>query len=27
MALGFTLTEDAVMDNGYYMTRNLDTYL
>ncbi|WP_337101251.1 xanthine dehydrogenase subunit D [Paenibacillus sp. YIM B09110] len=27
MALGFTLTEDAVMDKGYYMTRNLDTYL
>lgn len=27
MALGFTLTEDAVMEKGYYMTRNLDTYL
>ena len=27
MALGFTLMEDAVMDKGHYMTRNLDTYL
>ncbi|MBN2983563.1 xanthine dehydrogenase subunit D [Cohnella algarum] len=27
MALGFTLTEDAVMDKGLYLTRNLDTYL
>ncbi|WP_138751450.1 xanthine dehydrogenase subunit D [Paenibacillus sinopodophylli] len=27
MALGFTLLEDAVMDKGHYMTRNLDTYL
>lgn len=27
MALGFTLSEDAVMENGHYLTRNLDTYL
>ncbi|CAM3926659.1 xanthine dehydrogenase subunit D [Paenibacillus alkaliterrae] len=27
MALGFTLTEEAVMEKGHYMTRNLDTYL
>ncbi|MFA9560253.1 xanthine dehydrogenase subunit D [Evansella sp. AB-rgal1] len=27
MALGFTLTEDAVMENGRYLTKNLDTYL
>lgn len=27
MAVGFTLTEDAVMDGGVYLTRNLDTYL
>lgn len=27
MALGFTLTEDAVMEGGQYLTRNLDTYL
>ncbi|MGO4544038.1 xanthine dehydrogenase subunit D [Paenibacillus sp. 2TAB23] len=27
MALGFTLLEDAVMDKGHYITRNLDTYL
>lgn len=27
MALGFTLMEDAVMDKGHYITRNLDTYL
>lgn len=27
MALGFTLTEDAVMEKGHYITRNLDTYL
>ncbi|QAY65718.1 xanthine dehydrogenase subunit D [Paenibacillus protaetiae] len=27
MALGFTITEDAVMDKGFYLTRNLDTYL
>lgn len=27
MALGFTLTEDAVMEKGVYLTRNLDTYL
>jgi len=27
MALGFTITEDAVMDKGIYLTRNLDTYL
>ncbi|THF81302.1 xanthine dehydrogenase subunit D [Cohnella fermenti] len=27
MALGFTITEDAVMDRGVYLTRNLDTYL
>jgi CO/xanthine dehydrogenase Mo-binding subunit len=27
MALGFALTEDAVMDKGMYLTRNLDTYL
>ncbi|WP_332691727.1 xanthine dehydrogenase subunit D [Halalkalibacter lacteus] len=27
MALGFTLTEDAVMSSGKYVTKNLDTYL
>ncbi|NHN31019.1 xanthine dehydrogenase subunit D [Paenibacillus agricola] len=27
MALGFTLTEDAVMNEGLYKTNNLDTYL
>ncbi|MDQ8735302.1 xanthine dehydrogenase subunit D [Paenibacillus sp. LHD-38] len=27
MALGFTLMEDAVMEKGHYITRNLDTYL
>lgn len=27
MALGFTLTEDAVMDEGHYLTKNMDTYL
>ncbi|CAJ1315639.1 xanthine dehydrogenase subunit D [Paenibacillus nuruki] len=27
MALGFTLTEDAVMDQGHYLTKNMDTYL
>ncbi|MGN7458046.1 molybdopterin cofactor-binding domain-containing protein [Paenibacillus pasadenensis] len=27
MALGFTLSEDAVMEAGRYATRNLDTYL
>ncbi|WP_248925148.1 xanthine dehydrogenase subunit D [Paenibacillus hamazuiensis] len=27
MALGFTLTEDALMDGGQYVTKNLDTYL
>lgn len=27
MALGFTLTEDAVMASGRYVTQNLDTYL
>ncbi|MFC0558939.1 xanthine dehydrogenase subunit D [Halalkalibacter alkalisediminis] len=27
MALGFTLTEDAVMSAGKYVTKNLDTYL
>ncbi|WP_028610916.1 xanthine dehydrogenase subunit D [Paenibacillus harenae] len=27
MALGFAIMEDAVMEKGYYMTRNLDTYL
>jgi xanthine dehydrogenase D subunit len=27
MALGFTLTEDAVMSSGKYVTNNLDTYL
>ncbi|SFE19116.1 xanthine dehydrogenase, molybdenum binding subunit apoprotein [Paenibacillus algorifonticola] len=27
MALGFTVTEDAVMQQGQYMTKNLDTYL
>lgn len=27
MAIGFTLTEDAVMAGGEYMTRNLDAYL
>lgn len=27
MALGFTLTEDALMEEGRYLTKNLDTYL
>ncbi len=27
MAIGFALTEDAVMEQGHYVTRNLDTYL
>jgi CO/xanthine dehydrogenase Mo-binding subunit len=27
MALGFALTEDAVMSGGQYVTKNLDTYL
>jgi CO/xanthine dehydrogenase Mo-binding subunit len=27
MALGFTLSEDAQMDAGQYLTKNLDTYL
>lgn len=27
MALGFTLMEDAVMDNGAYLTPNFDSYL
>ncbi|MFD1888478.1 xanthine dehydrogenase subunit D [Paenibacillus wenxiniae] len=27
MALGFTLTEDSVMDDGHYMTKNMDTYI
>jgi xanthine dehydrogenase D subunit len=27
MALGFTLTEDAVMESGKYVTKNLDTYM
>ncbi|MBB6675457.1 molybdopterin cofactor-binding domain-containing protein [Cohnella nanjingensis] len=27
MALGFSLTEDAVMSGGHYLTENLDTYL
>ncbi|WP_049868008.1 xanthine dehydrogenase subunit D [Paenibacillus sp. D9] len=27
MALGFALCEDAVMEEGRYLTRNLDTYL
>ncbi|MDT8860880.1 xanthine dehydrogenase subunit D [Alkalihalobacillus sp. MEB130] len=27
MALGFTLTEDAVMNESRYVTKNLDTYL
>jgi len=27
MALGFTLMEDAIMEKGQYITRNLDTYL
>ncbi|WP_424765512.1 xanthine dehydrogenase subunit D [Paenibacillus sp. sgz302251] len=27
MALGFALTEDAMMEKGCYLTRNLDTYL
>ncbi|MFC5471967.1 xanthine dehydrogenase subunit D [Cohnella suwonensis] len=27
MAVGFSLTEDAVMEQGAYLTRNLDTYL
>jgi CO/xanthine dehydrogenase Mo-binding subunit len=27
MALGFAITEEAIMEAGHYMTRNLDTYL
>jgi len=27
MALGFTMTEDALMNSGTYLTKNLDTYL
>jgi xanthine dehydrogenase D subunit len=27
MAVGFALTEDSIIDNGVYLTRNLDTYL
>ena len=27
MALGYTLTEEALMSKGRYVTRNLDTYL
>lgn len=27
MALGFTITEDALIDSGKYVTKNLDTYL
>jgi CO/xanthine dehydrogenase Mo-binding subunit len=27
MALGFTLTENTIMEQGHYITRNLDTYL
>jgi xanthine dehydrogenase D subunit len=27
MALGFTITEDALMENGQYLTKNLDAYL
>jgi xanthine dehydrogenase D subunit len=27
MAQGFTLTEDALMEGGQYLTKNLDTYL
>lgn len=27
MAVGFTLSEDAVMSGGSYVTKNLDTYL
>jgi CO/xanthine dehydrogenase Mo-binding subunit len=27
MALGFAIMEDAIMEKGHYMTRNLDTYL
>ncbi|GMK48267.1 putative xanthine dehydrogenase subunit D [Paenibacillus glycanilyticus] len=27
MAIGFALTEDAVMSGGQYLTKNLDTYL
>jgi CO/xanthine dehydrogenase Mo-binding subunit len=27
MALGFTLSEDAQMEDGQYLTKNLDTYL
>ncbi len=27
MALGFTLTEDSVMEDGHYMTKNMDTYI
>ncbi|WP_313997220.1 xanthine dehydrogenase subunit D [uncultured Paenibacillus sp.] len=27
MALGYTLTEEALMEGGHYVTRNLDSYL
>ncbi|MFB9329003.1 xanthine dehydrogenase subunit D [Paenibacillus aurantiacus] len=27
MALGYTLTEEALMEQGHYMTKNFDTYL
>lgn len=27
MGLGFTIMEDAVMENGRYMNENFDTYL
>lgn len=27
MALGYALTEEALMDKGHYVTKNLDTYL
>ncbi|MOA07331.1 putative xanthine dehydrogenase subunit D [compost metagenome] len=27
MAVGFTLTEDALMNEGQYVTKNLDTYI
>jgi CO/xanthine dehydrogenase Mo-binding subunit len=27
MAVGFTLSEDAVMTGGSYVTKNMDTYL
>lgn len=27
MALGYTLMEDAIIDKGYYVTKNLDSYL